>query len=112
MFCWRKRIEYLFHITPYAALLDLIIRTRKNIFFLKTGFTRLEQEKQKGRMYFLAFVLNAESDIDQEEVIVSISKELYIGGGVWMKRGNQKRGIGAGSERVFHRSVRVLLLVC
>ena len=63
-------------------------------------------------MYFLAFVLNAESDIDQEEVIVSISKELYIGGGVWMKRGNQKRGIGAGSERVFHRSVRVLLLVC
>lgn len=71
--------------------MDLIIRTRKNIFFLKTGFTRLEQEKQKGRMYFLAFVLNAESDIDQEEVIVSISKELYIGGGVWMKRGNQKK---------------------
>ena len=36
-------------------------------------------------------MLNAESDIDQEEVVVSISKELYIGGGVWMKRGNQEK---------------------
>ena len=36
-------------------------------------------------------MLNAESDIDQEEVVVSISKELYIGGGVWMKRGNRKK---------------------
>ena len=36
-------------------------------------------------------MLNAESDIDQEEVVVSISKELCIGGGAWMKRGNQEK---------------------
>ena len=47
--------------------------------------------KQKGDN-FLAFVLNAESDIDQEEVARSSSKESYIGGGVWRKRGNKEKG--------------------
>ena len=37
-------------------------------------------------------MLNAESEIDQEEVVVSSAKELYIGGGVWRKRGNQEKG--------------------
>ena len=44
-------------------------------------------------------MLNAESDIDQEEVVVSSSKELYIGGGVWRKRGNQEKRGGLGEER-------------
>ena len=58
--------------------------------FLQTGFIGLKREKQKGNN-FLAFVLNAESDIDQEEVVVSISKELRIGGGVWRKEGIREK---------------------
>ena len=43
-------------------------------------------------------MLNAESDIDQEEVVVSISKELCIGGGVWATKSEnrEKEGMALG----------------
>ena len=61
------------------------------IFHRKQGCRTRKTRKQKGNN-FRAFVLNAESEIDQEEVVVSSAKELYIGGGVWRKRGNQEKG--------------------
>ena len=57
-------------------------------------------------------MLNAESEIDQEEVVVSSAKELYIGEGVWRKRGNQEKGECRAMRESFKRSVRVTLLVC
>ena len=57
-------------------------------------------------------MLNAESEVDQEEVVVSSAKELYIGGGVWRKRGNQEKGECRAMRESFKRSVRVTLLVC